>query len=390
MKILLIRVMQEAHLYNRFLDALATALRELGNEITVSDQSGHVVAGVASSHALVRQLEHAPPDAVLSFSSFFGGLEFQDGSSLYDRLGIKFLGWQFDHPIYARDSLKRALQHRYSIYCNHNHLRFAQAIKLPGQGMTLLAGGEAPAGPVPEFRRRQWPIFVAATFNGTSAALWNQLEDSTGKRLLLGVIEELSVSREASLLDAFDAAARKLGFNAALGNDPEFDDQIIALLREALTHVRNLDRIAVIRGLADSGLPLTLCGSGWRDFLGEHHNVTYLDQRVDFRELTALFGHAKIVLNLNAGNGGCERALYSAMAGAAVVSDDSEDLLRQFGGPDEITFFDRTRPGSVVETVRHLIDGDEGEAMAARGQEAVMRTGLWRHRAEQMVRFLGT
>jgi hypothetical protein len=102
-----------------------------------------------------------------------------------------------------------------------------------------------------------------------------------------------------------------------------------------------------------------------------------------------LYARSKVVLNLNAGNGGCERATYAALAGAAVVSDASLELNRQFDGRNEISIFNRADPGAAVAAVRHLIETDGGEAMAERGERKALQKGLWRHRAEQLLGYVG-
>jgi hypothetical protein len=388
MKILLVKALAESHPYNRFVGALEHALNTLGHEPVISDQSRHAVNGAADVNPLARELQLTRYDVLLSFSSFFGAVTLSNGTSLYDALGIRFIGWQLDHPIYTPQSLARALRNRYAVYSNPNHLRFAEALGLPGRGITLLAGGEPLATPVPDFQSREWPIFIAATFNGPPQALWEQLDDSPARRLLAGVVDRLLADREASLLDAFNDTAQALDLGARLGRDPSFDDEMIRFLREPLTYVRNLDRTRIIRALAESGLPLTICGPGWRDFIGERRNVIYLDHRVDFQDLPTLYGKSKIALNLNAGNGACERAIYAALAGAAVVSDDSQELARQFASPSEIAFFDRSKPDDVVATVGDLVESDGGEAVAQQGRQRALQSGLWLHRAERLVEFL--
>jgi hypothetical protein len=388
MKILLIKAMGEGHSYSHFVLALQRALSELGHEAVVSDQSIYAVNGAAPANHLADELMATRYDAVFSFSSFFGRVALGDGTSLFDALGVKFVGWQFDHPIYAPQSLFSGLRGRYAIYSNPNHLRYAQAVKLPGRGTTMLPGAEAPQTPMKDYRSREWPLFVAATWNGEPERLWEQLPDSPGKRLLQGVINCLLADREVSLLDAFNDTSAKLKLGARLGDDPGFDEQMRNFLCGPLTYVRNMDRINIIRSLVDAGLPVTICGAGWESLLGERSNVTYVG-RVAFEALPTLYGNARVVLNLNGGNGGCERAVYAALAGAAVVSDYSQPLSELFGGDEAIGVFNRAKPATAANVVGRLLDLGEGEAVAQMGQERVMRSGLWRHRAQQIVDFVG-
>lgn len=386
MKLLLIKTMAEGHTYSHFLASLQRALSELGHEAVVSDQSIHVANGAAPSGPLATELQATRYDAALSFSSFFGGVTLGDGRSLFDALGVKFVGWQLDHPIYAPQSLVSALQGRCAVYSHPNHLRYARAVKLPGRGMAMLPGGEPPPVPVKDYRARERPVFVAATWNGEPQRLWEQAADSPGKRLLCGVVDRLLADREASVLDAFNATSAKLKLGARLGEDPSFDAQMRNFLCEPLTYVRNVDRINVIRALVDAGLPVTICGTGWEAFLGERRNVAYVG-RAKFEDLPGLYGDSRVVLNLNAGNGACERAVYAALAGAAVASDYSQPLNELFGG-EGIGFFNRAKPATAVNVVGRLLELNEGEAVARKGQAKVMQSGLWRDRARQLVDFV--
>jgi hypothetical protein len=387
-KFLLIKAMAEAHGYSHFVNSIALALSELGHETVISDQSQHVVNGAAPAINVARDVQAARCDVVLSFSSFFGAVQLDDGRPLFDALGVKFVGWQVDHPIYAPQSLARSLQNRLSIYANHNHTRFAQAIKVPGKSLPMLLGAEPPDLPLTAYKAREWPVLVAATWNGVPQRPWDAAPDTPARRLLVGVIDRLLAHREASLLDAFNATVAQLGLSAQLGTSPAFDDQMISFLRDPLTYVRHVDRIELITRLADAGFPLCICGAGWRDYLGERGNVTYVDRRVDFKDIAGLYNNAKIVINLNAGNGACERAIYGAMAGAAVVSDYSEQLSAFFEGSDGLASYNRAKPGHVVEAVGRLLESDRGEAMAERGHRRAMERGHWRHRAQQLVDFV--
>jgi hypothetical protein len=387
-RILLIKATEDSHPYSNFLLALQRALAELGHDGVISDQSAQVVDGLARTDGLLSDLQAQRFDAALSFSSFFGGVALGDGRSLFDALGVKFIGWQLDHPIYAPHALAGGLQQRFAVYSNPNHLRYAQAVRLPGRGMTMLPGVDPPPAPPKDHAAREWQVFVAATWNGEPQRLWDQLADSSGKRLLQGVVDRLLADREASLLDAFNATSEDLDLGIQLGDDPDFDAQMRDFLREPLTYVRNHDRINVIRSLVDAGVPTTICGQGWEAALGSRPQVTYLG-RAEFGDMPALYANSRIVLNLNAGNGGCERAVFAAAAGAAVVSDYSQPLDQLFGADDGIGFFDRTRPASVTEVADHLAERSRGEAVALKGREKVLKSGLWRHRAQALVDFVG-
>lgn len=384
MRFLLIKALADGHLYSHFVASLQRAFAELGHEAVVAELSEPDADGPLR---LAQQLQASDHDAVVSFSSFYGGAALDDGRSLFDACGVPFVGWQVDHPIYSPQSLARAVKGRRAVYAHPAHLRFAETVRLPGRGLAMLPGGAPPPGEVKAFGAREWPILIAATWNGEPQPLWEDLEDGPARRLLFGVRDQLLSAREPSVLEAFEATSSKLKLGMRLGQDESFDEVMRKFLCEALTYVRHLDRIAVVRGLVDSGLPVVICGDGWRDYLGPRNNVTYLGT-AGFDALLGMYGEARVVLNFNGANGGCERAVNAALAGAAVVSDYGAPLDELFGAGDGIAFFNRTKPETAAHVVRRLLHRDAGEAMAARGRAKVLRSGLWRHRAQQLADFV--
>ena len=138
----------------------------------------------------------------------------------------------------------------------------------------------------------------------------------------------------------------------------------------------------------DAGLPITICGGGWRDHLGEWKNVTFIETRIPFKDMPSVYNDSRIVLNLNAANGGCERALYGMAAGASVVSEESGILAESFTAGKDITFFNRARPMDIVDVVGSLLESGRAEGIAHSGHDRAMHTALWRHQAEKLVKFV--
>ena len=383
MKFLLIQALDEAHLYSQFTAALCEGLLEIGCEAVV------LPVPIGHPEGLLAALTASRYDAVVSFSSIFGDAAFAgSGQSLFDALGVKFVGWQLDHPIYVHHTLSPAMARRHSIYPNDDHVRFARAIGISGRAASLLPGARLLPAPLTAHAQRDWPIFVAATWNDVPERGWETMEDSPAKRLFVEVVERLTSDPHVSVLDAFNGAVGQLGMPVRLGADAGLDAELIKLLRGPLSYVRHMDRVRIIDALIDADLPLTICGTGWREHVGDRTSVTLLDS-VPFSALPALYDNAKVVLNLNAANGGSERALQAMMSGAAVVSDQGSALANAFVAETEIAFFDRAAPQGVVEVVAGLLESDRGEAMARGGHERAMATALWRHRAQDLANLLG-
>ncbi|WP_158918441.1 hypothetical protein [Caulobacter sp. S45] len=366
MRIMLIRTLDEQHIYSIFTRSLCEAFRAYGVDADVFDYPDN-------SSNFVSTLIHNRYDVVISFSSFMGDATIDNGISIYDALGVNFLGWQFDHPIYIDHFISNPAVRRHSIYPNVNHIRFVEAAGLIGGNTVLLPGADPSDIVVKDFADRNMDVFAAATWNGLPIRHWEALEDSPAKRIIARVVDFLIEDPEASLIDSYKNTLDDLGYNGlALNKD------IFPLLRAALTYVRHLDRIKALKNLASSGISLTVCGDGWEEFLSEHKNVRFIPN-IPFPKAIALYGDAKVAVNLNAGNGGCERAINAMIRGSCVVSEFSSTLSASFS-KEEIKFFDRRSLSGISESVAEILESDGAEDIAARGMKKAAGSMLWVHK----------
>ncbi len=372
MRTLILKTQADDHIYSAFSERLSAALRATG-------APSETFAFAADARTLAERLTRRDVDAVISFSSLFADLQV-GGASIYDVLDLKFLGWQLDHPLYVSHLIVDRVAGRRSIYPNANHLEFLREAKLAGRAHVLLPGADPPAAALKGHADRPIAVLVAATYNGEPARFWESIPPSPVRNLIVQVVERLAANREASVIDAFLKTRRALGLEGLL-----LDREMFELLRVSFTYVRHMDRLRAVEALADAGLPLTVVGSGWEARLGVRPNVTVLPNE-PFPATTARYGEARVVVNLNAGNGGCERALAGMVAGAAVASDYSSTLKAQFGAR-ALRTYDRTRAADIAKTVGDLLEGD-AEAVAAEGQAKAMAGAFWSHRATRVLEIL--
>ena len=375
MKLLLICALDEDHVYSYSARALRRAFNDHGEEAQIFDYFKH-------PEDLAAELVEGRYDAVISFSSFLGDLKVKEGMSIFEVVGTKFVGWHFDHPIYVSPHICNPTAGRRIIHAHRNHARFVEAAGISAVQTVLLPGAQPHPCPIKDHADRDMDVFVAATWNGEPMRSWETLEDSPAKHIIIQVTERLLADREVSVIDAFHAACGALGY-AGL----KLDENVFGLLRPALTYVRHLDRLNTVRKLAEAGLSLTICGSGWEQVLAGRSNVRLLPSR-SFEQTQSLYGDAKVSINLNGGNGGCERAINAMLAGSCVVSDYSRTLAEAFS-PQEVRFFERDGLHGVAEVVADLLEGAQAETIGARALARASGTMLWTHRVDPVLALLG-
>jgi hypothetical protein len=385
-KLLILKGLPEEHGYSQLANALQGGLREIGHTCDVLERPFLSANSPPLIQELIVILARGQYEAVVSFGSWISRPRNAVGESIYDALSVKFLGWALDHPIYLSDLLAEGPTGRFTVYPNPNLQRFGRAIGVPGPGAVILPGA-IPATPLArDHRDRRWPIVIAAVYRGPPTERpWASLPGNHIRLVLDHITDCLLEDPEASLIDAWEGTAARAGLSL-----PELKalDPSLETLRLPLTFVRNSARYDLVRTLVRSGLPIAVCGSGWREELGDAPNVTYLDS-IPFAEIGRLYGQARICINLNAGNGASERAVQAALSGAAVVSDRNSALSELLGEDQGVRTFHHGFPQGLIKILSDLLESGDAEAMGAFARGRVSTSGLWRHRAEQAVDLLG-
>ena len=376
MKFLLVQTTAPDHLYAGINRAVAASLRRLGHDAALLPAP----AGAALDQ-IALAIHSAAPDYVFSLGSFLGGVAADSGASIFDILGCGFVGWQLDHPLYTQHNLSAPMARRLSVYPNPSHAAFADRLGVTGASTILLAGGEVLDEPVRDHGDRSTPVLVVATYNGPPERTWDALPDPGGKRLIDAIAEHLEADPRASLAAACEAV------RGACGLGPDLERRMAEPLRRLLTFVRHKDRMGAVTALVDGGLPITLVGDGWAGHFGDRPNLT-ARASVPFAEVGRLYNDARVVLNFNAANGGCERTIQAMLAGAAVVSDFTDSYAAMGLGTDDLRTFDRARVDEISAVVGDLLEGGDGARIAERGHRVAMGSQLWDHRLAALLQTL--
>lgn len=370
MKFLVLKGRSTNNVLRVFADEMAEALNRDGHEAAILD-----LCLPQPTNDIQRLISDASLGAVLTFNVLMGDI----GFPLLEKMTARYIGWLVDDPIYHTGRVLGEMHRRHTLCPSRHHITYIRKIGAKGSASLMLAGASITNQPTQNFADRDIPILLAASWMGLPEEIWQTVDDPVIRKFMAETLLLLKNDRHVKVFEALDTVARRYGY--------KFEPNVewLAMAQHLHLNLRKQDRLAVVQALNESGLPFTLIGSDWGDHIDFSPNVTVLPS-VDAEALEAFVRRAKIVVNLNASNGACERAFNAMAAGACVITDESSTLADLFKGGKEIEFFDRRHPSTIAKTVGDLLaSGSRLEAIAARGQKRVREDHTWQSRARAIV-----
>ena len=164
-------------------------------------------------------------------------------------------------------------------------------------------------------------------------------------------------------------------------------------LGEIITELRFIDSFAVsfyreqmVRVLAESGITVTVFGTGWDRCEWQHSNLVYGGE-IPPAGILELMKQSKVVLNTMTWfkRGAHDRIFNGMLAGAAVVSDESEYLKEYFTNGKELRMFSLQDVGRLAQTVQDLlIHTEDAQSMADCGYQTAIQSHQWINRLRDL------
>ncbi len=373
MNILVCRGVSQNDVLTEMSGSLAQALAECGAGVEWAS-----FAGPQMAEDVAQRIAATGADWVVSFGSGGADLLTRHGQSIYDAAGCGFVGWDVDHPVYQFKRFSTAIRRRIQISASPSHARFARLMGCQATDMAMLPGVNAVSTDRLAIEDRPILTTVAMTWLGEPEIWWNDAKGTPAYSLVDGVVGRLLADERADLFEAYQATL------ADTGLEVRFDEHISNIMARIGLFVRQYDRLQFAQTLASLGLPSLICGTGWKDRLGEQSHITYLDN-LNVTDLNEIYGQSRAVFNLNAANGASERAMMAMAAGAVVISDYGPLLESEFEANGGMQFFDRSRPASLAEAVDSALASGGAQTIADRGHELISRAGLWSHKATRLL-----
>ena len=339
--------------------------------------------------ALAVFIEEEGVSAAIGFNGMGFHLEITKGHNFWEENRIPVINILMDHPFHFDKHLKSAPETAVVLCMDKRHISYIRRFYPNIRNVDFLPHAGIESGSFhPYIRDRKTEVLYAGTLSRFVAeGLIPDLSAITeydALALSKNVLNELTTHPEKTTEEAIEAyfISEKLSFS---------DEE----LRRQITRLRFLDSFAVsfyreqaVRRLVDSGVPVTVYGSGWEPLEWADHPKLTLAGRVGAREILSVMEQSKIVLNtmtwFKAGTH--DRVFNGMLQRAGVVSDNSEYMKERFTSGKELCMFDLERIEEMPEKVKKLLsDTDQLQEMADRGYQAAKEHDTWENRIDEVI-----
>ena len=398
-----------------FSEELSAALEKAGHNcifLTATDL-GKSLPSFIEYHAI----HHI--DAVIAFNNLGYNLGTKEGGNLWDALQILYVDILMDHPFHFDRQLQNLPKKNLLFVIDKNHVDYVEryydnvnrTVFLPHAGCAnaISAAAENNA------------ISAAAKNDATSAASQTNAESAFALRsgnprdidiLYAGALSRVlieSLIPDFDSIKEFDGALFSKRCLDRLINEPsvtteecirqELSNEGLSSIpiereRELITDFRFLDGYAcsffreqAVRVLCENGFKVSALGLGWEQCdWADNENLVILG-KVGAKEVFPYMLRSKIVLNtltwFKAGSH--DRIPNGMLAGAAVVTDDS-DYLREAFKNGECVRFPLSDIMKLPETVDELLsDEPRRKALSGKGYDSAVKNHTWEQRAKSIL-----
>lgn len=349
-----------------------------------------------SKQALLELLREGQPSAqsfcCVTFNNLGYNLALPDGRNLWEAFEIPYVDILMDHPFHYEKPLRNAPGTALILCTDRNHVkyirRFFPNIRrtdfLPHAGVELRCKHK----PLKErgidvLYAGALPIYTVDKMIPDLTSIPEVDGAALAQEVLGELVRHLEKTTEAAIEDYIKT---------------ERDDLSDRRLHEIIVKMRFLDSYATsffreqaVRILVESGIRVTAYGVGWNQCEWSDNPYLTYGGKVLAPQILPLMNDSKVVLNTMTWfkAGAHDRIFNGMLAGAAIVTDDSAYLNREFVDGKELVMFSlkdiRTLPERVYRLFGHM---EEAQHMADCGYLAAKERHTWKNRADWILEYL--
>lgn len=377
-----------------FTEKLREAFEKMGYASFVYDAR----LALQSKAALIDLLEHGQwaaenrtdggkrSFACVTFNNLGYNLDLADGRNLWEAYDVPYFNILMDHPFHYEKPLRMAPGTSVVLCTDRNHVKYIRRYFKNISRMDFLphAGVELGRKHKPLAERSIDVLYAGALPIYTVSKMipdLSSIREVDGQKMAQEVLGELVHHPERTTEEVIEAYLRSECEEISEHRIQE----IIVQMRFIDSYATSFFREQAVRILVESGIRVTAYGTGWDQC--EWSDNPCLDYRgkVLAPEILPLMNDSKIVLNTMTWfkAGAHDRIFNGMLAGAAVVTDDSTYLRREFRDSEELVMFSLKELGTLPERVFDLFGHmEETQRMAECGYYAAKENHTWKNRAE--------
>lgn len=322
----------------------------------------------------------------VTFNNLGYNLDLPDGRNIWEVFNIPYFNILMDHPFHYGKQLCGMPETAFVLCTDRNHVKYIRRF-FPNILHTEFlphAGVELGRHHKPLSERGIDVLYAGALPIYTVARMIPDLKsipEVDGTLMAQEVLGELVRNPQRTTEAVIEEYLK--------GQRNDFTDQriheIIVMMRFLDSYATSFFREQAVRILVESGIHVTAYGIGWDQCEWSAHPCLHYGGKVLAPEILPLMNDSKIVLNTMTWfkAGAHDRIFNGMLAGAAVVTDDSAYLRREFTDGKELAMFSLKDIMSLPERVFDLFGHLEStQEMADCGYQAAKENHTWKSRAE--------
>jgi len=333
-----------------------------------------------TTESLIKRLLRLDYNAIVSFNAVLThGLTLPDANAktpLLSMLPVPHVCWMMDDPIYHYDRLKIKNDFRLVLTCSEYHSDFLATLDSGAKHSVLFPGFLPPSAKLKPHRHREFDFIIAASWMGEPKEFWSQVSEPA-RRILKDTIDRVECGDYSNVYQAIKSAALDQDIDLAVNSNT------LPLLIAVEDFLRQRERLKIIENIVNTDSRIGIIGNGWDD-RGFGKNVRVFPS-VNSSAILSHYQNSRIVVNLNARNGGSERLMDGISSGAAVLSPFSPSLSKEIPEGSGVRYLQYPFENNFNHVLEELSDTSITEELSQRGISELLESHLWSHRAKRMV-----
>ncbi len=313
----------------------------------------------------------------------------EETENLWEFFRIPYLNILMDHPFHYEKPLRNAPETAVVLCTDRNHVKYIRRFFRNIHQVDFLphAGVELHCKHKPIAERGIDVLYAGALPIYTVAKMipdLSSIREVDGEDMMQSVLSDLVHNPQKTTEQAIEEYVKSKRNDVS----DERLQEIIVKMRFVDSYATSFFREQAVRILVESGVQVTAYGTGWNQCeWSDNPHLTY-GGKVLAPQILPLMNDSKIVLNTMTWfkAGSHDRVFNGMLAGAAVVTDDSTYMRREFTDGRELVMFSlqdlATLPERVFDLFGHISHTQE---MADCGYHAASERHTWKNRAEYLV-----